>query len=80
MKSGKFCGVGEATEFFLHGLGKDCTDVSISNEQTQVKRYSDLPDCTGVRTGVTLVNSVSKLLVSVGLLMVGKNGGGTRLW
>jgi hypothetical protein len=29
----------------------------------------NLPDCTGVRTGVTLVNSESKLLVSVALLI-----------
>lgn len=28
-----------------------------------------IPDCTGVSTGVTLVNSVSKLLVSVGLVI-----------
>ena len=40
----------------------------------------DIPDWTGVRTGVTLVNSESKLLVSVGLLMVGRNGGWTLLW
>ena len=37
-----------------------------------------LPDCTGVRTGVTLVNSLSKLLVSVGFLIVGTKGDGTR--
>lgn len=36
-------------------------------------------DCTGVKTGVTLVNSWSKLLVSVGLLIVGSMGGGPRL-
>ena len=29
----------------------------------------NLPDCTGVRTGVTLVNSESKLLVSVALVI-----------
>lgn len=40
----------------------------------------NIPDCTGVKTGVTLVNSWSKLLVSVGLLIVGMNGGGPRLW
>lgn len=39
-----------------------------------------LPDCTGVSTGVTLVNSWSKLLVSVALEMVGMNGAGIRLW
>lgn len=36
-------------------------------------------DCTGVRTGVTLVNSVSKLLVSVALVIVGTKGGATLL-
>jgi hypothetical protein len=35
----------------------------------------NLPDCTGVNTGVTLVNSESKLLVSVALVMVGRKGG-----
>lgn len=35
----------------------------------------NLPDCTGVNTGVTLVNSESKLLVSVALVMAGRNGG-----
>lgn len=35
--------------------------------------------CTGVNTGVTLVNSVSKLLVSVALVMVGIKGAGTLL-
>lgn len=35
--------------------------------------------CTGVKTGVTLVNSESKLLVSVAFLICGMNGGGTRL-
>ena len=39
-----------------------------------------LPDCTGVKTGVTLVNSLSKLLVSALFLMVGMKGAGTRLW
>lgn len=39
-----------------------------------------IPDCTGVSTGVTLVNSVSKLLVSVGLVICGINGGCTLLW
>lgn len=72
--------VREAPEFFLHGLGEDCDVVSIKLKLTKIGLYRDLPDCTGVRTGVTLVNSVSKLLVSVGLLMVGRNGGGTRLW
>jgi len=35
----------------------------------------NLPDCTGVKTGVTLVNSESKLLVSVGPVIWGLNGG-----
>lgn len=41
---------------------------------------SNLPDWTGVNTGVTLVNSESKLLVSVADLICGKNGGGILLW
>lgn len=40
---------------------------------------ADLPLCTGVKTGVTLVNSESKLLVSVALVIAGLNGGGTLL-
>ena len=43
------------------------------------QRIQNTPDCTGVRTGVTLVNSESKLLVSVGLVIVGINGGVTFL-
>ena len=39
-----------------------------------------IPVFTGVRTGVTLVNSVSKFEVSVALVMVGLNGGSRRLW
>lgn len=78
---GKVGGVGEASEFFLHSLGEHW----IENERLVKSRMNlgsriFLPDWTGVRTGVTLVNSWSKLLVSVGLLMVGMNGGGTRLW
>ena len=38
-----------------------------------------LPEFTGVSTGVTLVNSESKLLVSVAFLMVGRKGGATLL-
>lgn len=44
------------------------------------KDQVNIPDCTGVSTGVTLVNSESKLLVSVAFLIVGINGGATRLW
>ena len=40
----------------------------------------NLPDCTGVNTGVTLVNSLSKLLVSALPLIVGMKGAGTLLW
>lgn len=32
-------------------------------------KNQNIPDCTGVKTGVTLVNSLSKLLVSVALLI-----------
>lgn len=42
-------------------------------------RKEILPDCTGVSTGVTLVNSGSKFDVSVGSLIWGWNGGGTFL-
>jgi len=38
-----------------------------------------LPELTGVRTGVTLVNSWSKFEVSVALAMVGLNGGSILL-
>ena len=79
--SGEVCRVGETAEFFLHGLGEDWREKTLWLALVgKIAEDSCLPDCTGVRTGVTLVNSWSKLLVSVGLVMVGKNGGGTRLW
>ena len=44
-----------------------------------MKWIENVPDCTGVNTGVTLVNSESKLLVSALPFTVGRKGGGTRL-
>lgn len=69
----------------IHGilpawLGKELEEKEIRICVERIKAGRALPDCTGVSTGVTLVNSWSKLLVSVALLMVGMNGGGTRLW
>lgn len=70
--------VAETAELLLHGLRQDYRKVSkVTNH---MKARIDLPELTGVRTGVTLVNSESKLLVSVAFLIVGMNGGATRLW
>ena len=58
----------------------DSTVIQISNDSYPTYAGDDiLPDCTGVKTGVTLVNSESKLLVSARLLTVGVKGAGTRL-
>lgn len=59
-------------------MGKHC--LFVSHIQPSTRTTENIPDCTGVKTGVTLVNSLSKLLVSVALVIFGKNGGSTRLW
>ena len=58
-------------------LGKELERVSVSRMSGVFQ--GSLPDCTGVKTGVTLVNSESKLLVSVAFLIVGIKGGVTLL-
>jgi hypothetical protein len=51
-----------------------------SGRGKEKEKGEDMPDCTGVKTGVTLVNSESKLLVSVALVICGKKGAGILLW
>ena len=76
--------IGEPPELLLHGLGENYSKIPkpirILNETTVIEGVLlGLPDCTGVSTGVTLVNSWSKLEVSVADWMEGLNGGGMRL-
>ena len=72
--------VREPAELFLHGLRKNYTNRDISKPYTNGGYWGkNIPDCTGVNTGVTLVNSLSKLLVSVALLICGRNGGSSLL-